>query len=315
MSRVRSVVVTGAGGFIGRWSVPPLLRAGFDVHAVLSAAGLGAGIPAEVAGATVHHTDLLRPASIDALFETIAPTHLLHFAWIATPGVYWQSPENERWLAAGKYLVERFQMRGGRRAVLAGSCAEYDWSQASFCDEVTTPLRTPRDALSSAYADSKILMQRWFADFGRERGLSTAWGRIFFQFGPYEHADRLVASVIRNLLACEPALCSQGTQRRSFLHSSDVGAAFAALLSSDVQGAVNIGSADAITVADLVATIASKTGGDAWVRLGARPTPPSEPPVLLPNVRRLRDEVGWSPRLDLSEGLDATIDWWRGRAG
>jgi len=54
--RGRRVLVTGAGGFIGRWSVAPLLRAGFEIHAVLSGKA-GREAPAELAGTTVHFAD------------------------------------------------------------------------------------------------------------------------------------------------------------------------------------------------------------------------------------------------------------------
>ena len=81
--------------------------------------------------------------------------------------------------------------------------------------------------------------------------LSSAWGRIFFQFGPYEHPDRLVPSVIRHLLLNQEALCTHGRQIRSFLHVADVGAAFAHLLDSEVQGPVNIGSDERIAAGGL----------------------------------------------------------------
>ena len=94
------------------------------------------------------------------------------------------------------------------------------------------------------YAECKIALQQTLADVGRTQGLSTAWGRIFFQFGPHEHPERLVASVIISLLSGREAPCTHGRQIRSFLHVADVGAAFAALLDSELEGAVNIGSGE-----------------------------------------------------------------------
>ncbi len=63
----------------------------------------------------------------------VQPTHLLHFAWIATPGVYWDSAENFRWVSAGERLLRSFRAHGGRRVVMAGSCAEYDWARVGVC--------------------------------------------------------------------------------------------------------------------------------------------------------------------------------------
>jgi nucleoside-diphosphate-sugar epimerase len=322
--QAKRVLVTGAGGFIGRWSVPPLQRLGYDVHAVLSQKASGSvlenrgapenrGIPEQLLGAKIHFADLLDVSSMNALMGEVKPTHLLHFAWIATPGLYWESEENFLWAAASEQLLRSFRIHGGRRVVMAGSCAEYDWSKVGVCDEWTSPLadESPNDL--SRYARCKLALQRTLAEVGRSDQLSTAWGRIFFQFGPYEHPDRLVPSVIRNLLLNREAPCSHGRQVRSFLHVADVGAAFAAVLDSELEGPVNIGSEERITVGELVERIARQIGQQDLLRMGARPAPAREPLLLVPAVHRLRDRAPWRPRLTLDEAVSETIAWWRGR--
>jgi nucleoside-diphosphate-sugar epimerase len=308
----KRVLVTGAGGFIGRWSVPALLGRGYEVHAVLSGKA-DREVPAELGGATIHIADLLEDGSADELMGQVNPTHWLHFAWIATPGVYLSSAENFRWLSASERLLRSFRASGGRRVMMAGTCAEYDWSRAAECDELESPLADDRAAALSPYAASKIAMQRTLAEFGLREQVSTAWGRIFFQFGPYEHPDRLVPSVIRHLLQDREAPCSHGRQIRSFLHVADVGAAFAAVLDSELEGPVNIGSDERVALADLIERIGRQTGRSDLVRLGARPVSSSEPALLVPRIRRLRDEAQWRPRFTLDEGLSDTIAWWRGR--
>ena len=324
MTQGKRVLVTGAGGFIGRWSVPALLRLGYEVHAVLSGTA-GRAVPVQLDGAKIHFADLLNDAHLDALIRGVKPSHLLHFAWIATPGLYWNSEENFRWLAASKRLLRTFHAQGGGRAVMAGSCAEYDWSRVEVCDELSSPLAdgkivAPTDAAApsdavSRYAACKIALQRMLGDFGRREHLSTAWGRIFFQFGPHEHPDRLVPSVICNLLLNREAPCSHGRQIRSFLHVADVGEAFAAVLDSELEGPVNIGSDERVALTDLVGRIARQIGRPELLRLGARPAPPREPSLLVPEIRRLRDEALWRPRFTLNEALSDTIAWWRGRLG
>jgi len=306
----RRVLVTGAGGFIGRTSIDPLLAAGFEVHAVLSPDD-PAGNPDPAAGSSrvhVRRADLLDLGAVDALVETVRPSHLLHFAWIATPGVYRQSEENHRWLDASQTLLRSFQLRGGVRAVMAGSCAEYDWSRAGVCNEATSPLA---QGAVTPYAACKIALQRQLDEFAAAHGLSSAWGRIFFQYGPGEPRQRLVASVIVALLTGREALCTHGRQIRSFLHVADVGAAFAALLDSEVQGAVNVGSAERLSIAQLLEQLAGQMGRPDLLKLGARQAPPEEPELLLPDVGRLRDEVRFRPKWALDVGLADTVRWWR----
>jgi nucleoside-diphosphate-sugar epimerase len=304
------VLVSGAGGFIGRWSVPRLIAGGYEVHAVLGRRA-GREPPEQLRGAEVHCADLLQPKSVQTMMALVKATHLLHFAWIATPGVYWTSPENYRWLAASQHLLQCFRDSGGVRAVMAGSCAEYDWSRVGVCDERTSPLADDGSATRTPYAECKIAMQKALERFGSDHGIATAWGRIFFQFGPEEHQDRLVASVIVSLLSGREALCTHGRQIRSFLHVADVGSAFAALLDGDAVGPVNIGSGDRTSIAELLGQIALQIGRPELLRLGARSAPPSEPPLLVPEVQRLCHEVGWRPQFNLSDGIADTIAWWR----
>jgi nucleoside-diphosphate-sugar epimerase len=195
---------------------------------------------------------------------------------------------------------------------MAGSCAEYDWSRAEVCDEFSSPLANDSEAAASPYAICKIALQKSLSDFGRQEHLSTAWGRIFFQFGPYEHPDRLVPSVIRNLLLNREAPVTHGTQVRSFLHVADVGDAFAAVLDGELEGPVNIGSRERVTLADLVERIGRHIGRADLLRLGALAAPAQDPAVLIPDVRRLCDVAHWRPRFTLNEALSDTIEWWRG---
>ncbi len=303
---VKRVLVTGARGFIGRCSVPALRALGYEVHAV-SAVTL-APLP-ELEGAHLHRCDLLDATCIDALLAAVKPSHLLHFAWIATPGVYWHSPDNARWLTSSRHLLQRFIDMGGQRVVMAGTCAEYDWRQVGVCDERASPLAPP----GIPYVDCKAALCLSLDQLTAHARRSSAWGRIFFQYGAHEHADRLVPAVVRNLLLGCPALCTHGRQVRSFLDVRDVGSAFAHLLDSEVTGPVNIGSAEPVTLGQIVDVIARMVNRRDLVRMGGREAPANEPAVLLPALERLSSEVGWRAAVPLRQGLEDAVAWWRAR--
>jgi nucleoside-diphosphate-sugar epimerase len=296
---MKRVLVTGASGFIGRHTLPALALRGFEVHAVSSQPR-----SSSACGARWHRSDLLRAAEVRQLMDSVQPSHLLHLAWFAVPGQFWTSPENLRWVQASLELLSVFESVGGRRLVAAGSCAEYESSDVD-CDEHGTPLR-PATLYGTCKHALHLVMEK-FAD----RGLSTAWGRVFHLYGPHEHPDRLVPSVICSLLDGRPAQCTPGTQVRDFLHVADVAGAFVALLDSPVSGAVNIASGTPVSIANLVSTIGRQMGAASLVRLGSRPLPAHEQPRLTACVARLREEVAWTPTISLESGLEQTTEWWR----
>jgi nucleoside-diphosphate-sugar epimerase len=297
------MLITGGTGFLGRPAAAHALVAGAEVH--VSARSRPADPPP---GATVHRLDLLdRPATRD-LLSAVRPTHLLHLAWVTTPGAYWTSPENHEWVTASHWLTTHFASSGGRRALLAGTCAEYDWTAGGRCHETDTPTRP-----ATLYGACKNHLRELAERVGADTGMGVAWARLFFLYGPGEHPARLVPSVAQAVLAGQPAECTAGTQERDFLHVEDAAAAVVALLLGEVTGPVNVGSGEAVPVRAVVEAVAAAAGRPDLVRLGARPTPPCEPPLLVADVGRLRREVGWSPRIELWRGLADAVSWWRGR--
>jgi nucleoside-diphosphate-sugar epimerase len=293
-------LVTGATGVIGRHTLRPLIAAGLEVH-------VAARRPVEVEGVVAHSVDLLDEDAVEALARDVGAAYLLHVAWRSVgPGVT-ASPENERWADASLALVRAFASAGGERAVLAGSCFEYV-PDAHPCAELTTPTPAP-----SAYAVAKDRLRRALEEEAPALGLSFAWARIFFTYGPGEHPSRLVPSLALHALRGEPAAMSHGRQVRDYLHAADVGSALVHVLRSDVGGPVNIASGEAVTLGELGALVAAAAGRPDLLRVGAVPSPEGEPPVFVARVDRLRDEVGWSPSIALDDGIVETVRWWRRR--
>jgi nucleoside-diphosphate-sugar epimerase len=297
---MKKVLITGAAGFIGRHCLPILLTRGYEVHAADSRS------PAEnMPDVHWHQVDLLDSLEVCRLMSEVRPTHLLHFAWFTAPGEYWDSLENLRWVRGSLDLLQSLAEYDGVRIVMAGSCAEYDW-QYGYCSEQVTPL-----VPATLYGTCKHSLQIMLEASARQAGLSAAWGRIFFLYGPHEHPSRLIPSVIISLLKGEPARCSHGNQVRDFLYVEDVADAFTALLESNVTGPVNIASGCPIALRDIIYKLADKIGRRDLIQLGVLPVSEHEPHLLVADVRRLTNEVGWLPRHDLNTGLESTVDWWK----
>jgi len=297
---MKKILVTGATGFIGRHCLPLLLNKGYEVYAVTSRGPIG-GFP------DIHwqHCDLLDPGNVSALLEKVKPTHLLHFAWFTAPGEYWTSLENLRWVQSSLVLLSSFVKLGGHRVVMAGTCAEYDW-QYGYCSENVTPIKP-----STFYGICKHSFHMMAEAFSKQTDVSLVWGRLFYLYGPWEHPERLVPSVIRSLLRGEPARCSEGNQIRDFLYVQDAAHAFITLLEKEITGAVNVASGVPVSLRDIISKIGEKLDGKHLIRLGEKSASANEPPLVVADVRLLKNQLGWSPKFDLDEGLNQTIHWWQ----
>lgn len=298
---MRKVLVTGANGFIGRHVLEVLqARSVYEIHALT----LGEP-PVDSKNTVWHRVDLLDVGQVEMLMKTIRPDLLLHFAWYTAPGKYWTSDKNIVWQKASIALIKRFYENGGQRMVGAGTCAEYAWSLGILFEE-NTPLEP-----ATLYGQSKLRVGTFLKEYCQEHGKSSAWGRVFFLYGPYEDSRRLMPSVICSLLQNKPALCTHGEQIRDFLYVKDVASAFVALLESHVTGPVNISSGVPVALREVVIAVADCLGAGDQVKFGALVAPRDEWPLIVGNNRRLTEEVGCRPDFDLGSGMAETVRYWK----
>lgn len=291
----RRILVTGAGGFIGRHAIAPLLARGFEVHALSRAT---------LPGATCHALDLMDATATRALLDAVRPGHLLHLAWTVAPGGFWTTRDNLDWVGATLGLYRAFAASGGTRCVGVGSCAEYDWAP----DAVAAPLDEGAPCRpATLYGTAKDATRRMLAAAASLDGVSFAWGRVFFLYGPGEKPGRLVSDTIARLSRGAAIETTAGTQRRDFLHVADVAGALVALADSGVAGPVNIASGEDRPLAEFLGEIGRQIGRGDLLRFGVRPMPAGEPARLAACVGRLRDEVGFTPRFTMAEGIADTI--------
>lgn len=297
----RRILITGATGFIGTHAVAAAVERGHEVH------GLARHHPRHpVRGVEYHSVDLLdEPEKARHLLTAVRPSHLLHLAWYAEPGLYWTSPLNFRWVAASLELAAAFAAAGGSRFVGTGSCAEYESTDRALSEAAPVHPATPYGICKSSLSD---LLQRWSS----LAGVSMAWARIFFLYGPGEPPGRLVSSICSALLRGERVATSEGNQKRDFLFAADVGSALITLTESNVAGAVNIGSGHAVAVRDIATEIGRQAGRPDLLDFGGLPSR-DEPALVEADITRLRTDVGWQPACDLTTGISRTIDWWRAR--
>ena len=166
---MKRLLVTGATGFLGRHVSKLLGAGGFEVHTASRTKDGGREF-----GTVEHVTDLLAAGAPTALVQSIQPSHLLHLAWSTPRSQSWMGIENLAWVSASLELFRAFVETGGKRAVFAGSCAEYDWAYENL-HEIETPARS-----WTLYGTAKNAVRDLVEMTGRQSGVSTAWARILF---------------------------------------------------------------------------------------------------------------------------------------
>lgn len=293
------VLLTGASGFVGRAVLAELEARGIETHCL-------GRTPVEDPH-RFHAADLLEPGSWQPAVAAIAPTHLLHLAWVVEHGKFWAAPENLDWTAASLHLFRSAAMAGCGRILGAGTSAEYAWDRDVLPEDA-------RIAPNSLYGTAKAATSDVLAAWGKQAGISTAWARLFFLYGAGEAAGRFVPAVARGLLTGGDVPCGHGHQIRDFLAVEDAASGLVtALLADDLTGPFNLSSGEGVSLRTVAETLASQVlGGIERLKFGAIEVAPNDPPSLIGPSDRLR-AIGWTPQLSLADGLARTLEYWRDR--
>lgn len=288
------ILLTGASGYLGSHVLACLRQQGCEVVV------LGRSLPVGYEDVPLVHCDLLDGPNLVEAVQQAGATHLLHLAWTTEYGVYWTSPLNFRWADATLRLLQAFADAGGRHAAIAGTCAEYDWAQGTLVEDVSPY------APATLYGVAKDATRRMAIALCAARGVSLAWGHIFFPFGPGEAAQRMLPSLVRVFQGQAAPFGVNTAAYRGMLPVADAASALATLLVQGRNGNFNICSGQPTLIGDVVKTLARLCGVDPGPVLALASARAGDPPVLVGDTTRLR-ATGWRPQSTLEQGLVAMV--------
>jgi dTDP-glucose 4,6-dehydratase len=148
--------------------------------------------------------------------------------------------------------------------------------------------------------------------YHRFHGLETRIVRIFNTYGPRMRPKdgRVVPAFIQQALLGEPlTVFGDGSQTRSFCYVNDLVEGIWRLLNSDTSDPVNIGNPHEMTILEFGRRIIEATNSKSEISFVELPV--DDPKTRQPDITRAREILGWSPQVELQDGLGTTIDYFR----
>ena len=169
----------------------------------------------------------------------------------------------------------------------------------------------------SCYDEGKRCAETLFFDYHRQHKLDIKVARVFNTYGPRMHAGdgRVVSNfIVQALLGEDITIFGDGLQTRSFCYVDDLVRGFLALMDTPgLHGPVNLGNPHEFTIRQLAEAVIGKIGGAS--KIVAKPLPQDDPRQRQPDISQARSRLGWQPTVELDEGLDRTIAYFRNVVG
>ncbi|QQL45617.1 UDP-glucuronic acid decarboxylase family protein [Sulfuriroseicoccus oceanibius] len=171
--------------------------------------------------------------------------------------------------------------------------------------------------IRACYDEGKRCAETLFFDYHRSNGVDIRVVRIFNTYGPRMLADdgRVVSNfVVQALRGEDITVYGDGTQTRSFCYVDDLIEGFVRLMNKEgITGPVNIGNPGEFTMIELAEKVLAQVGGSS--KLVFKPLPQDDPLQRQPDISLAKSELGWEPKVDLDQGLERTIAYFRGQLG
>jgi nucleoside-diphosphate-sugar epimerase len=303
-------LVTGGAGFVGSHLCDRLLLEGFEVIAVDNmATGSGKNVDhlAQNSSFTLIEHDLLT-----GLPELPRVDLIFHFASPASPPAYQRLaiPTLRINSETTRQLLDKAEMDGAR--FLYSSTSEI------YGDPLDHPQREDyRGHVSSTgprsmYDEAKRYAEALIMAYHHDRRVETRIVRIFNTYGPRmdQYDGRVVSNFAVQALKGEPlTIYGTGEQTRSFQYIDDLIDGVMLLMDSHFAEPVNIGNPDEFTVLELAERMRALTGSQSEIVY--KPLPADDPVRRKPDISRARSLLGWQPQVQLDEGLEKTVDYFR----
>jgi nucleoside-diphosphate-sugar epimerase len=318
------ILLTGGSGFFGAWLLETLLRANerFDLGASVVVVSRDAGAFAR----KVPH--LASDSAVAVLtgdvrtfdWQNGALSHVVHAAADTRAPVTREDRLRvfDTIVEGTRHTLQIAERAGATRFLMTSTGAVYGRQPADLA-HVSEEFHGAPDPVSAAAAgaEAKRAAEMLCALYA-EGPLHPTIARCFAFVGPYLPLDSHLAigQFLRaGLDGRTVQVLGDGTPVRSYMYASDLAAWLWTILVRGEHGrAYNVGSEEAISIADAARAVARASGGELGVTIGRAPAA-GPPERYVPSTHRARTELGLRMTVDFDEALRRTLAWHRARGG
>jgi UDP-glucose 4-epimerase len=260
----------------------------------------------------VMRGDVLEPATLAAAME--GTDTVIHLAAIAGVSSYYeQSLRTLRVNLLGTVNVLDAAVHAGARTFLHFSTSETYGPDALFVSETSPHALGPVSDRRWVYATSKLAGEHFALRYGEEYGLRCTTIRPFNVYGPRQEGEGAISNFCRAAIASEPLVVyGDGSALRAWCYVTDLVDAVERVLTTEgaVGQAFNIGNPTEVeTTLGLARRVARLSGSSIERRDVAR----AEVRARVPVIDKARELLGYVPQVTLDEGLERTLEWFRGK--
>jgi len=308
-------VVTGGAGFLGSHLCERLIETGYDVVCLDNLLTGNARNIAHLMGNS--RFKFIKYNVVDYLFVDGSVDAVLHFASPASPIDYLEMPiQTLKVGSLGTHKALGLAKEKKARFLLASTSEVYGDPLVNPQPETywgnVNPIG-PR----GVYDEAKRFAEAMAMAYRRYHKMDARIVRIFNTYGPRMRPNdgRVVSNFIVQAVRGQPlTIYGSGSQTRSFCYVSDLIRGILALLaapsSNEMDRPFNIGNPEERTVRDLATKILALTRSSSQIEYHDLPV--DDPHVRCPDVTRAKSVLGWKPEVDIDQGLQLTIDYFRG---
>jgi dTDP-glucose 4,6-dehydratase len=307
------ILITGGAGFLGSHLCDRFLAEG---HQVMAMDNLITGTTRNIEHLAGRENFLFIKHDVTNYIYVEGPLDaILHFASPASPIDYLELPIQTLKVGA----------LGTHKALGLAMAKKACFLLASTSEVYGDPLQHPQRedywgnvnpiGPRGVYDEAKRFAEALTMAYHRAHGVETRIARIFNTYGPRMRLDdgRVVPNFVGQALRGEPlTVYGDGSQTRSFCYVDDLIEGIYRLLLSDEAEPVNLGNPAEMTILDFAHLVNRLTGNKAGIVYEDYRIP-DDPQVRQPDISKARRVLNWEPRVDLEEGLQKTIEWFRER--